>query len=195
MSETDAVDWSREPSAPAQILGDSRLNLGCGHDQPDGWTNVDVSETVDPDRVVDLNDQPWPWRGNSVERVRAQHVLEHLDDAVGTLREICRIVEPGGRLHLVYPIGHTAREDPTHEQQWSVSTAEWLGGDPRHGHELDLPLETEQTRVEWSLSQSDWLERVARACESVWGTGSWVEQLPGCYGEVQAVFRVRGESK
>jgi len=93
---------------------------------------------------------------------------------------------------LVYPIGHTAREDPTHEQQWSVSTAEWLGGNPRHGHELDLPLETEQTRVEWSLSQSDWLERVARACESVWGTGPWIEQLPGCYGEVQALYRVGG---
>jgi len=113
MSETDALDWTREPTSGSRsIHWDDQLNLGCGRDQPDGWTHVDVSETVGPDRVVDLNDQPWPWRGNSVERVRAQHVLEHLDDAIGALREICRIVEPGGRVHLVYPIGHTRRARP-----------------------------------------------------------------------------------
>ncbi len=176
------------------IESDDRLNLGCGRDQPEGWTNVDVSDAVDADRVVDLDERPWPWETDSVGRVRAQHILEHLEDATGALREVCRVVESGGRVHVAYPIGHTAREDPTHEQQWSVSTAEWIGGEPQHGHELDLPLETEQIRVEWSLSQSDWLERVARACESVWGVGPWIEQLPGCYGEVQAVFRVRGES-
>lgn len=186
-----AVNAGDEPDIGLPITTDERLNLGCGRDQPKRWTNVDCVETVHPDRVVDLDDQPWPWTDGSVREVHAEHVLEHLDNAVGALREIERVLVPGGKATLVWPIGHTRGEDPTHEQRWSVATAEWIGGsDTKHGHELDTDLTLVERDVDWSLSQSDVGERLVEIATAAWGVGPWMEQVPGVYGEVRARYRL-----
>ena len=76
-----------------------RLNLGCGQDKRDGWTNVDKMAAAEPDQVVDLEELPWPWPDSSVEEVAMKHVLEHLgaetDVYLGIIKELYRVCRHG----------------------------------------------------------------------------------------------------
>lgn len=81
----------------------ARANLGCGGDYRDGWHNVDERGEIPVDQRVDLDDRPWPWADDSFEHVLMDNVIEHLDDRLETLRELHRVVEPGGTVTLRFP--------------------------------------------------------------------------------------------
>jgi len=167
--------------------GVALLHLGCGRDYREGWHNVDVSEDVQTDEVVDLKETPWPWADDSFTHICAEHVLEHL--APVPWDEIVRVLSPGGSLALVYPIGHTRFEDPTHRQFWNIYTAETLGGERAHSHEFVDGLNLQHQEVDWELSAGgillrSWVRwRLYRD-----GTGPWLGQIPGVYGEVTAEY-------
>lgn len=80
-----------------------RLNLGAGEDRKEGYINVDWSPLTKPDVVHDLNAFPYPFEDNSFELVEAFHVLEHLDKPFNVLKELHRILAPGGVLHIRVP--------------------------------------------------------------------------------------------
>ncbi len=69
------------------------------------------------DIAHDLNIYPWPWMTGQFEEVYALDVLEHLDNFVGALEEVWRILKPGGLLHLRVPyFAHIfSHRDPTHK--------------------------------------------------------------------------------
>lgn len=82
------------------------MNVGCGtHRAPDPWVNVDVVERCDvhPDVLVTPGELPWP--DQSVERIYAGHVLEHMPwpDVLPYLHELRRVLEPGGELLVTGP--------------------------------------------------------------------------------------------
>ncbi|MFC7071357.1 class I SAM-dependent methyltransferase [Halobaculum lipolyticum] len=167
--------------------GTARLNLGCGDDYREGWHNVDVAASVAPDEVVDLAERPWPWPDDAWTHVRAEHVLEHLDPVPWD--ELTRVLAPGGRLELVYPIGHTRFEDPSHAGFWNYHTAEALVGDRAHGHQFVAGLTLVSREVEWDLSIRSRLLRLwVRWHLFRDGPGPWLSQVPGLYGEVRAEY-------
>src|SRR5690606_5049476 len=49
-----------------------------------------------------------PLRASSLDAVFAAGLVAHLPDPAGTLREIARVVRPGGVLALFHPIGRAA---------------------------------------------------------------------------------------
>lgn len=101
-----------------------RANLGCGDDYRDGWLNVDLEardvgmsgRACTPDLCHDLNETPWPFPDNCFRHVEMTHVIEHLDDQLATLRELARVVEPGGTIEVTSPHWNAASMaiDPTH---------------------------------------------------------------------------------
>jgi len=103
-----------------------RLNLGCGTDTREGWINLDSSDQIPGvDVVHDLEVRPFPFADSAVAFILAQDVLEHLTDAVATLRELHRILRAGGRVRIRVP-HFTSRNnfiDPTHYRQFSI---EWF---------------------------------------------------------------------
>jgi SAM-dependent methyltransferase len=104
-----------------------RLNLGCGLDIRPGYVNVDVAPLPGVDVVHDLNELPLPLRDAAFDEVLCKDVLEHLD-YVPLLREIHRVLRPGGRL-LVESPHFTSRAyplDPTHRHAFSVGTFEFF---------------------------------------------------------------------
>jgi hypothetical protein len=78
-----------------------RVNLGCGFDHRPGYLNVDFQDFHNPDLVADVRDLS-ALPSASFEEVLALDVLEHLEraDVVPTLTEWCRLLEPGGSLHI-----------------------------------------------------------------------------------------------
>lgn len=172
------------------LSGTSTLHLGCGEDYRPGAWNVDISTDVTADDYVDIQTTPWPWPDNHFDTVLAQHVLEHLDPV--PWGELQRVLAPGGRLVIEYPIGHTRFEDATHQQFWNVNTAEFLAGDRKHSHEAPLDACQLVARdVEWDATSA-----VTRAVTR-WrlfrhGAGPWLGQTTGVYGHVRAVYH-RGE--
>ena len=102
-----------------------RINLGCSDRHLNGYLNVDICEPADV--VCDLR-EPWPWADNSVERIVAHDIFEHLPDKIFTLNEAYRILEPGGVLDLIVPTtdGRGAWQDPTHVSFWNRNSLFYL---------------------------------------------------------------------
>lgn len=80
------------------------LNLGCNGDRLKGWLNVDLPG-LDADIHHDLSIFPWPFDDNSVDKILASHILEHMtrEDGVKFLSECFRVLSPGGVLHIAVP--------------------------------------------------------------------------------------------
>lgn len=178
------------PAATKRTIIDADvLNLGCGRDYRENAHNVDVAEAVPADEHVDLQDVPWPWPDNAFQRILAIHVLEHLNPV--PWEELERVLAPGGRLQLAYPIGHTRFEDASHQQYWNVNTAEWIAGDRKHGHERDTQLELRDVSVSYDITPADWwLEWKTKYKLWQHGPGPWLSQVTGLYGEVQATYEL-----
>jgi SAM-dependent methyltransferase len=80
-----------------------KLNLGCGEDKKEGYINVDWQSSVQPDVVCDLNQPPYPFEDSSFDKILAHHVLEHLDKPFTIMKELHRILKPGGKLIVRVP--------------------------------------------------------------------------------------------
>ena len=165
------------------------VRLGCGAACPPGDIGVDIAASVAPDIVADLDRQPWPLATDSADRVIARHVFEHLTDPLAAMREVRRILRPGGRFELTYPIGHARFEDPTHEQFWNYHTAAALVGARKHGHEGVSGFYLADQTVD--VSASAWLARTVARARLALGAGPWLSQVPGVAGEVTAVYHTQ----
>lgn len=80
-----------------------RLNVGCGRFPKPGFWNVDWAPGEGVDQVADLSKFPFPFEDGQFDEIHADHVLEHLPDAFGTMRELHRVLAPGGRLEIRVP--------------------------------------------------------------------------------------------
>ncbi|OGG02839.1 MAG: hypothetical protein A3F83_06595 [Candidatus Glassbacteria bacterium RIFCSPLOWO2_12_FULL_58_11] len=91
------------------------VNLGCGSRKAEGEIGVDRYPGSLADVRADL-EQPLPFAGNSVDRVVASHVLEHVAGLVRLVEEVHRILAPGGRFQIEVPyFAHPdSFRDPTH---------------------------------------------------------------------------------
>jgi len=96
-----------------------KLNLGSADAVLKGYTNVDIVPAPGVE-VADLT-KPWPWKDNSVDYVRASHVIEHLPDKIFTMNELWRVLKPGAKADIAVPTtdGPGAWQDPTHVSFWN----------------------------------------------------------------------------
>jgi len=79
------------------------LNLGCGPTKKEGYVNVDINTSYNPDLSFDLN-KPWPIESNSVDNILMDNVIEHLDAGIQDwLFEAKRSLKPNGILTIRCP--------------------------------------------------------------------------------------------
>ena len=154
-----------------------KLNLGCGLNKMDGFVNIDKSPACEPDRVMDLEELPWPFDGDSVSEVALVHVLEHLGENTGTflgiMKELYRVCRPGARITIAVP--HPRHDnflgDPTHVRPILPETLqlfsrakneEWRGmGAPNTPLAFYLEVDFELTSVKMDLDKV-WHETAQR---------------------------------
>ena len=104
-----------------------KLNLGCGLRKLEGFINIDNRSEVSPDLLCDIT-EGLPYPDNSVDRVRAHDILEHvaLGKTVPLIEEIYRVLRPGGVFEHYTPStdGRGAFQDPDHRSFWNINS--WL---------------------------------------------------------------------
>jgi SAM-dependent methyltransferase len=104
------------------------LDIGCGPDKLEGAYGMDVIEQPGIDLVHDLNVRPWPLPANHFTHVRAKDVLEHVEDFIGCVEEIHRILAPGGTLYIRMPFAGSVHHhtDPTHRRAATSRTMDYF---------------------------------------------------------------------
>lgn len=102
-----------------------KLNLGANDRRVEGFVSVDIAPPAD--QIVDLAYR-WPWPDSSVDEVLAFSVFEHLPNKLRTMRELHRVLKPGGIARLRLPhagMGDGGFCDPTHCSYWTPSDFEY----------------------------------------------------------------------
>lgn len=85
-------------------LGIRKINLGCGHVQPEGYINVDARELPGVDVVTSADDLLFD--DNVLEEIYAAHLIEHFTELELTRKIFphwIKKIKPGGKLRLVTP--------------------------------------------------------------------------------------------
>jgi len=107
---------------------EKKLNLGAGWRPLKGYVNLDIFAQPGIDVVHDLGKVPYPFPNNSFDEICAFDVLEHLDDYCAALREIHRILKPGGKVRIIVPHWNSngVYFDPTHKHGFGYTTFEYF---------------------------------------------------------------------
>jgi SAM-dependent methyltransferase len=117
-----------------------RLNVGAGLTE---WGDVrlDVSPT---DTVTLLGDMhALPVASGTVSEPLMDNVLEHTADVTGVLREVHRVLRPGGVAYVYVPYytAHGAHADPTHRSYFTEDTFEYYTSGSDYEHYADFEFE------------------------------------------------------
>jgi SAM-dependent methyltransferase len=84
-------------------LGGSVVGVDIG-EQWDPWLGADVPDF----RLLTGSILELPFADGSFDAVFYHHVIEHVDDPAGSLRELARILRPGGLIYVGTPNRHRA---------------------------------------------------------------------------------------
>jgi Methyltransferase domain len=87
-----------------QVSEARRLNWGCGSHVHPGWINTDIKTAPEVDLVADIR-EGLPLDDDSIDYAVSVHALPELSyaEVVPALRELKRVLKPGGVLRLVLP--------------------------------------------------------------------------------------------
>jgi len=104
-----------------------RLNVGCGRNIREGWTNLDMAQLPGVDIVANLEqcaEDPLPLDDDSFDEFLLSHVIEHIHQPLPLMQDLWRIAKPGARLNIHVPHGANddAWEDPTHVRPYFLSS-------------------------------------------------------------------------
>jgi predicted SAM-dependent methyltransferase len=85
-------------------MNDIKLHFGCGPRILSGWVNIDGWHFPGIDFATDLR-QPLPFGDETCRLIFTEHVFEHIDTdfRLPVLRELLRVLQPGGTLRIVVP--------------------------------------------------------------------------------------------
>lgn len=81
-----------------------KINLGGGFKRIEGFLNVDADPLTKPDTVVNIETDKWPYSDNTVDEVRAHHILEHIGDGFfHVMQELYRVCKDGAIIDIAVP--------------------------------------------------------------------------------------------
>ena len=131
-------------------MKNKKLNLWCGQFPKKGYVNLDFDKNAKADVFHDLNKFPYPFKDCSFALIEADHVLEHLYDVISVMKELHRILEPGGKLIIRVPHFTRGFTNPDHKRGFDISFSFWFSPNPKFKpwyKEVEFTLE--KARLKW----------------------------------------------
>lgn len=99
-----------------------KINLGSGYKRFEGFLNIDDDPLVQPDYLVNVEEAKLPFDDNSIEEIKAHHILEHVSNFIPLMKELHRVAKHGCILDIIVP--HHQHDvfygDPTHVRPITV---------------------------------------------------------------------------
>ncbi len=128
----------------ADVNGLRKIEVGGRMAAKYGFETVDLK---DADIITDLNER-WPFEDNSVGVIRSFDVFEHLKDSIHTMKEVYRVLAPGGWLICQVPStdGRGAFQDPTHVSFWNINSFAYYT-DANKAKYIDTPVRFQAPRL------------------------------------------------
>jgi len=107
-------------------LGRWNLYIGGAGRAVPGFVNLDLIAAPGVDVLTDAEALPFP--SNLFQRVECDAVLEHVRCPESVMREIVRVLAPGGYAHLVTPFCHPFHEYPRDYRRFTLDGLKQLAG-------------------------------------------------------------------
>lgn len=125
-----------------------KLNIGSGEFLKEGYINVDFYSNTPPDISHNLDQFPYPFEDNSFDLIEADHVLEHLTNVFGVMREIHRIAAPGAWVRLRVPHFSRGFTHADHKRGFDVTFPYYFNPKFLAGYQ-NFEFELVRTRLTW----------------------------------------------
>ncbi|MDP2709116.1 MAG: methyltransferase domain-containing protein [bacterium] len=133
-----------------ELMNDKKiLNLGCGEEKKTDCINIDNNPLAQPDILHNLNSFPYPFAESSINEIRAFHLLEHLSDPFGAMKEFHRILKPGGRLWLKVPHFSRGLTHAQHEHGFDVSFPLYFNAGFTKSGYTGVEFELKKIKLRW----------------------------------------------
>jgi len=137
-----------------------KLNLGCGEKYLDGYINCDIVKDIQKDKYINLNKFPYPFPNNYADEIRMDMVLEHLNDIVGVMGELHRVLKRNGLLVLILPYAKSewAVQDPTHVHFFNEKSMDYFIEHSRYSYYSKIRFE--KIKADLYISYETFLSRL-----------------------------------
>lgn len=108
------------------------LDLGCGKKKREGTIGVDFNTRLEGVVNHNLNEFPYPFDNETVDKVYIDNCLEHLDNPLRVMEEIHRMLKRDGEVKVIVPYFRSpyAYHDPTHKTFYTTQSFSYY--DPQH---------------------------------------------------------------
>ncbi|MBI2815693.1 MAG: methyltransferase domain-containing protein [Acidobacteria bacterium] len=148
-------------------LGRWNLYIGGAGCFVDGYVNLDLFSSPGVDVIADAHQLPFACC--MFQRVECDAVLEHVRQPEIVMREIERVLAPGGYAHIVVPFCHPFHEYPRDFRRFTLDgVKEMTGGDARRSSGLKNGAHSDNAGLHHGIREA----LVPLACMACGGTRS-----------------------
>lgn len=143
-----------------------KLNMGGVKGEKEGFKIVSLID--DADYKHDLNDYPLPFDDDSIDEIRASHILEHMKEPLDFLQECNRIMKPGAIITIIVPHKDSTCSNGTMEHRWHFNEhaiKDVIGFRPNGIYPKEYCFDEVKTKVDtgrilfWRKYQITWILR------------------------------------
>lgn len=131
------------------------LNFGCGTTIMPGAENVDVIKLPNVDKVFDFEKFPYPYKDNSIDEIHMYFVLEHLDNHLGVMQELYKIMKKGGMLYIRVPHGsgcYGQWGEFTHKRGYGYRSFDIFEASSNRAYYSDIRFERQFVKLKYFLT-------------------------------------------
>lgn len=136
------------------------LNFGCGDTRIENAINIDHIKLPTVDMVFDFETFPYPFENNSVDEIHMYFVLEHLENHLGVMKELYRILKPGGMLYIRVPHGsgcYSQWGEFTHYRGYGYHSFDIFDATSKRAYYSDIRFKYIKRKVKYFLTYPyDW---------------------------------------
>lgn len=128
-------------------------NLGCGFDHKPEALNIDYDKRKNPDLILDLESEEWPFEDSMFDALIAEHIAEHIENIVSFMDNCWRILKSDGVLSIKAPYYQhpTAFEDPTHVNFFTEDSFQMFTHSDQSNSLTNRTWELRNQTFEWEI--------------------------------------------